>query len=225
MANDPTDDVNIPISIVLEDTPDTAGIQRTSPTGISATTESSSNNPVQMQIDITTATGSEKNPGTGWLGALWDTTWGKLAVIGTLSTLTALGIYALVSSGSNSSSSGTKNMTPAQAAVAQTQLRQVLSRTSGFLKAAGYDPQTILRAQNQVNIIYGTPIALSTIVPDETQDTTPLFVVGRNNPMHYASLETLDTQAYLSSLSRSPAMRDITKNSAAVHGLKAIDVQ
>jgi hypothetical protein len=128
-------------------------------------------------------------------------------------------IFALRSSGSKSSP--TQNLTQAQAQVAQDQLAQQISSTTGALKAAGYSQATIQRARNQVALEYGTRIVERTIArPSQNIDTNHVVLVtGVASPDHYASLDQIDTREYLKSLSVSPNAADITRNTAIVHNL------
>ena len=198
---------NLVIHVILKNSPDSVSPAGTLPPLPPVASDSALDNPAEAVNAMANSIQPETGTNTSWTGALWNSTWGKWAILGTVATLLAAAIYAVVLHNSKS------------AATQEQELKQTISSTTPGLKAAGFSAQTITRAQNAVALEYGTPIALGKVVSPSSQNKTSFYAVGSNVPTDYTSLETVNTQAYIGSLSASPLPGEILKNSAAVHGL------
>jgi hypothetical protein len=156
-------------------------------------------------------------PGLHFLADTWNSTRGKLILLGSIAALAAVVIAVATLSSKRKDSSSKSTMTPAQAVAARTQLNQQITTESQALKSAGYSDSTIRISQNEVALQYGTQIAAATIVSPPPKEYGVLYVTKATSPENYASLESINSQAYITSLSRSPSANDILRNSAAVH--------
>src|ERR1700690_4455517 len=169
-------------------------------------------NPTNASQDLVQGVSSQQSFMDG-LQSAWDSTTGKSLLVGGAILAIGLIVYFAERS-SHSNNQLAKEMTQAQAQVAQQQLDQQLTTTAKVFQKAGYNTGVIAQEQHRVALVYGTQIVENTI-PSSAPGVTPqtsVYVTGTSAPTHYASLQNVDTHAYINSLSVHPNAQEITKN-------------
>jgi len=122
-------------------------------------------------------------------------------------------------------------LSPSQALAARQSLDQYISSTSGLLSAAGIAPAETTTISNITNLTEGSEIAASVrqyAVAHASPGTAavgPFVVVGAAGPTHYTSLNQLNMNRYLDTLSQNQTPSTIVENSAALHGLNTPNVE
>jgi hypothetical protein len=141
----------------------------------------------------------------------------------TLGVATGILVLALIAkiASDRPGSVGSTTSNPIPAGVALQQLDKQLNTTAKILNNFGYNPALIARQKTIATLASGTQI-MELAIPNPGTNAYldgELVAVGPSSPDRYASIQSVDTNAYLMSLSQHPTVRDITRNSAAVHGL------
>lgn len=183
------------------------------------------------------AGGQDGNALSSLIGFLRDTIIGNIILVTVAVTLIvtlAVKIYDWASSGSAVKAqmqNAPGGLSPSMVPTARQALDKYVSYTSELLTAAGIAPTKVITLSNITKLTVGSEIAASARQYATTHATlgpltgTPLIVIGSAGPTHYSSLNSLNINRFLDTLSEKPTPDTITENSAVMHGLNTQNVE
>ena len=155
----------------------------------------------------------------------WGTALGKTAILAGIGALAWTLFQHFSSSESTAPIDLSSQLSSTQAATARAQVSKQLDQTAKALTNAGFDAQSVTQNKTIAQLNADTAVQMATpkdltVVANMPSAQRPMVMVGAQTPDHYVAVTDLNVDQYTSSLSKSPTLADLDRNSAVVHGMQ-----